>query len=170
MIFLREITKTDIEIINKWRNDQEIVDSLGATFRYVNLETDEIWFENYMKNRTTQIRCAICLKENGKIIGVVYLIKIDQISKNAEFAIMIGDKDQQNKGIGTIATKTMLEYAFQHLNLNRVYLTVLEKNSRAIRMYEKVGFTVEGVMREAIYKDGVYQNQLIMSFLKNEFQ
>jgi hypothetical protein len=48
-IYLRELTRDDIKTINVWRNNKTLVDQLGAPFRYINMETDEQWFEQYMK-------------------------------------------------------------------------------------------------------------------------
>ncbi|MCX7795915.1 MAG: GNAT family N-acetyltransferase [bacterium] len=64
----------------------------------------------------------------------------------------------------------MLRYAFEVLNLNRVELTVYDFNKRAIRCYEKTGFTLEGRLRQKIFKNGNYQDVLIMSILKEEWK
>jgi len=52
-IYLRELTRSDIPAINKWRQDKSLVSFLGSPFRYISLETDENWFESYMRNRKT---------------------------------------------------------------------------------------------------------------------
>ena len=168
MMRLREITRDDIKVINGWRNDLELISKLGTNFRYINEETDDNWFDNYMHNRKTNIRCAILYDE--KMVGVVYLTNIDEINRCAEFHIMIGEKEVQGKGIGTYATKEMLNHAFNNLNLNRIGLTVLDDNVIALKLYEKMGFKKEGVLRETLYKNGKYHDQLIMSILKKEFK
>jgi RimJ/RimL family protein N-acetyltransferase len=139
MIYLREITEKDIEVINIWRNDLNLIDLLGANFRYINIETDREWFNNYMRNRLNQVRCSICLKENDELVGLVSLTSIDNLNKQAEFHIMIGNDEHQNKGYGKFAIKEMLKHAFNNLNLNRVYLYVLSNNLRAINAYSKTG-------------------------------
>jgi RimJ/RimL family protein N-acetyltransferase len=165
---LREISKTDLPIINQWRNDKELIDLLGNNFLYIAGEVDENWFENYINNRHTAVRLAIITPVNSNFIGMVHLTGIHQINRSAEFSILIGDRDYWAKGAGSQATKAMLDHAFNNLNLNRVYLTVLENNERAIKMYEKVGFKREGVLREAIFKNGKYCNLIQMSILKRE--
>jgi diamine N-acetyltransferase len=170
MICLRELSKADIPVLNAWRNDKEIIASLGSPFRYVNGDVDLQWYESYMKNRQTQVRCAICLHETGEMVGIVNLTNIDSISRSAEFSIMIGTSSAQNRGVGTEATKQMIQHAFLNLNLNRVYLSVLESNVRAQRVYEKVGFIKEGIMRQAWYKNGSYHHAWMMSILKDEFE
>lgn len=170
MIYLRELTKDDIPVINKWRNDPALIAMLGAPFRFINNETDDLWFENYMKHRDSQVRCAIVLKKSDRIAGLVNLTGIDSINRNCEFHIMIGDKSNRDKGIGTLATEMMLAHAFGNLNLHRVWLKVLEENKRAISVYEKLGFVKEGVLRDAVYKEGKYCSFIIMSVLKDEFK
>lgn len=169
MICLRELSKSDILTVNKWRNDTQMIDYLGANFRYINIETDEYWFDNYQKNRNTQVRCAICIENSNKFIGLVSLTNIHDINKNAEFHIMIGESCEVNKGYGTIAIKIMLNHGFNNLNLNRIELKVLETNLRAIRSYEKVGFVKEGLLRNVVFKNGEYINMIVMGILKHEY-
>lgn len=57
---------------------------------------------------------------------------------------MIGDSKNQGKGIGTFAVKEILNHGFNNLNLNRIQLNVLNYNHRAIKLYEKCGFKLEG--------------------------
>jgi len=168
-IYLRELTRSDIPAINKWRQDKSLVSFLGSPFRYISLETDENWFESYMRNRKTQVRCAVVHKKSNKVIGVVYLTNIDAVSRTAFFGIMIGEKKYKNKGIGKKTTELMLDHAFNDLNLNRVELVTLENNNRAISVFKKCGFVEEGLLRESIYKNGKYHNQVCMSILKREY-
>ncbi len=168
-ILLREISKEDLPTINQWRGDRSLVDSLGSPYRYVNMETDEEWFRHYQNHRDREVRLAICVGDARKVVGAVYLTSIDHVSRNAEFSILIGDTRHQGKGIGSEATRMMLDHAFRNLNLHRVYLTVLESNARAREMYTKHGFKVEGVLRDAVFKNGTYVNFVLMSLLRSEF-
>lgn len=166
---LRELEKKDLPAINEWRNDPELIAQLGAPFRYINLGVDEAWFESYMKNRNTAVRCAIVEEDIDDILGLVSLVSIDHMNQSAEFHIMIGSKENQGKGLGTFAVTQMLHHAFDNLNLQRVELTVLEDNERARHLYEKIGFVQEGMKRAAKYKKGKFVNMLIYSMLKTEF-
>lgn len=79
------------------------------------------------------------------------------------------DNEKQSKGIGTEAAKEMLKHAFYNLNLHKVYLTVLTNNQRAIKLYDRCGFKIEGTLREEVYKNGKFEDMLVMSILKKEF-
>lgn len=168
MYKLREVEREDIPIINTWRSSKELVDYLGAPFRYINKEVDYKWFDNYMANRGANIRCSI-IDEKNDIIGLVSLTNIDRINQSATFHIMIGDKNNREKGAGHFAINEMLRHAFLDMNLNRIELTVLESNKRAIEIYKKVGFKEEGVKRKALYKNGKFVDVVIMAILKEEF-
>ena len=170
MFKLREIQKSDLEIINKWRNDNSLIDNLGSPFRYINIDVDYEWYEHYLKNRNNNVRCAIVsINDEKKILGVVSITNIDFVNRCAEFHIMIGDKENRGKGLGYFATLEMLNHAFCNLNLNRVELGVLETNLIAQKLYEKVGFKKEGIKRNAIYKNGGFLNLIMMAILKDEF-
>lgn len=166
---LRELEKKDIPTINKWRNDPELIASLGAPFRYINSIVDERWFDSYMNNRNSQVRCSI-VDENDEILGLVSLVNIDHMNQTCEFHIMIGTGDNQGKGAGTFATKEMLNHAFNNLNMHRVELTVLDDNKRAIHLYEKVGFVKEGTKRESNYKQGKFVDMHMYAILRDEFK
>ncbi len=166
---LRELQKKDLPQLNEWRNDPEITNFLGNNFIYIAEEIDEIWYEVYLKNRNSQVRLAIEIT-NGKLyIGNVNLTSIHLVNRSAEFSILIGNKDFWSKGIGYQATQAMLHHGFENLNLNRVYLTVLQNHKRAIKLYEKCGFQSEGCHRSAIYKNGSYHDLNQMAVLRSDW-
>ena len=168
MYKLREIDRKDLQKINAWRNDPELIKFLGAPFRYITPEIDIRWYEAYLSNRNTAIRCAI-VDEKDQILGLVSLLSIDNLNRSAEFNIMIGDLQNCGKGIGTFATKQMISHAFNNMNLNRIELTVLEDNIRARKLYEKCGFVLEGTKRDCNYKNGKYVNMCMYAILKKDY-
>lgn len=170
MFHLRELERKDLPAINKWRNDPELIALLGAPFRYINLDVDVKWYESYMGNRGNAVRCAITEDGSDDILGLVSLVSINYMNQSAEFHIMIGDTKNQGRGLGTFAVNSMLNHAFNNMNLQRVELTVLEDNARAKHLYEKCGFVYEGKKRKAKYKNGKFVNMLMYSILRSEFQ
>lgn len=169
MFKLRELLREDMQVINTWRNDPELIACLGAPFRYINMDVDNNWYDNYLKNRMTAVRCAIVKRENCELIGLVSLVGIDHLNQSAEFHIMIGNAEQQGKGAGTFATKEMLNHAFNNLNLRRVELTVLDSNTRAQHLYEKIGFVREGTKRVSKFKNGTFVDMHMYAILREEF-
>jgi RimJ/RimL family protein N-acetyltransferase len=168
-IYLRDLTQEDIKTINIWRNDKELIDYLVSTFRFVNIETDEQWFDQYMKNRSNQVRLAIIEEYSNQFVGMIHLLDIDFINRTANVGFLIGGKKDRGKGYGTQAVLKILEHAFNNLNLNRVFSCWLEENKRSIQLAKKCGFIEEGILRHHVYKNGEYKNLLILSILKGEF-
>lgn len=169
MFRIREIERKDLLEINKWRNDPELISLLGAPFRYINLDVDVKWFDSYMSNRGNAVRCAITEDDNDEILALVSLVSINYMNQSAEFHIMVGNFENQGRGIGTFAINEMLNHAFNNMNLQRIELTVLDDNERAIYLYEKCGFVKEGKKRKARYKNGKFVDVLMYSILKSEF-
>lgn len=169
MYRLRELKREDLPAINVWRNQPELIACLGAPFRFINLEVDIAWFENYMRSRQNTIRCAIVREEDDQILGLVSLTNIDFLNQSAKFHIMIGMAKEQNQGAGTFATRAMVEHAFFHMNLHRIELGALADNARAQHVYEKIGFVREGVERQSVFKNGKFVDMYRYGLLREEY-
>jgi RimJ/RimL family protein N-acetyltransferase len=90
-------------------------------------------------------------------------------NRSACFGITIGAKDEWGKGYGTETTVLMVRYAFETLNLNRVWLHVFEYNQRGLRTYDKIGFKREGVLRQDHYQNGRYWDTITI-ILRQEWE
>jgi RimJ/RimL family protein N-acetyltransferase len=168
-IFLREIERTDLIFINKWRNDSSLISSLGSPFRFIGSDVDVKWYEQYLSSRSNNIRLAICKTDTHVPIGAVYLLGIDWVNRAAEFSIWLGDHLAQGQGVGDKSTRLMLDHAILDLNIRRVSLTLLASNEIAYRLYKKVGFIEEGRLRQAVFKNGHYIDLIQMAILDEEY-
>lgn len=170
MYQIREIERRDVAEINKWRNDMELIKNLGGGgYHYINSDVDYEWYDRYLKSRSNNVRCAI-VDENDSIVGCIFLLNIDNINRSAELHIMIGNKENQGKGIGTFAVSSIVNHAFNNLNLNRLQLEVLEYNIVARNLYKKIGFKEEGIKRKAVFKNGKYVDEIIMALLREDYE
>ena len=169
MVTLRELSREDIPIINRWRADRDLVDGLGAPARYISEDVDQAWFEEYLRRRGTDVRCAVLADGEREPVGLISLTGIDPVHRRAELHLLIGRRDLHGRGIGTDATTQMLKHAFNDLNLHRVFLSVLAHNAAALKVYEKAGFVREGTSRESAYKRGKYEDMVQMGILADEF-
>ncbi|MFQ6057284.1 MAG: GNAT family N-acetyltransferase [Anaerolineae bacterium] len=163
---LRAIEREDIPRFVRWLNDQELVRYL-ARYMPLSKAEEERWFERQLEDESGRV-FAIETRE-GVHIGNIGLHRIDWKNSHAELGIFIGEKDYWDQGYGTDAILTLLDFAFNEMNLHRVYLHVLAFNQRAIRCYEKCGFILEGTEREAVFQGGRYHDHLIMGLLRQEF-
>jgi RimJ/RimL family protein N-acetyltransferase len=110
----------------------------------------------------------ICRKDNDQPIGKTAFFRIDWVGRMAIFYIGIADKINWSKGYGSQATKLMIEYAFETLNLNRIQLHVAVDNHPAVNIYKNAGFKVEGTLREAMYHNGRYCDFYVMGLLRSD--
>jgi RimJ/RimL family protein N-acetyltransferase len=104
-----------------------------------------------------------------KLIGDLGLDVVDWSGRDAFVGLGIGETEYWGKGYGTDVMNVLLRFAFSEINLRRVTLTVFEYNPRAIRSYEKVGFSHEGRLRKVINKEGRRWDILFMGILRAEW-
>jgi RimJ/RimL family protein N-acetyltransferase len=104
----------------------------------------------------------------GELIGEVVLNNLDRPNRSASLRIAIWAPAQRTKGYGTEATALLIDYGFNTLHLNRIELEVYSFNPQARRVYEKLGFELEGTRREALIWDGEKVDAHIMSILRSE--
>ncbi|MDV4150142.1 GNAT family protein [Clostridium sp. AL.422] len=110
------------------------------------------------------------IDSEGRFIGESVINEIDWELKSANFRIVIFRKEGRSKGIGSWVVKATRDFAFEYLNLHRLELEVFAFNPRAKRAYEKAGFKVEGVKKEAILNGDKYDDVIIMAILKDEWK
>jgi RimJ/RimL family protein N-acetyltransferase len=167
-IVLRPFDSRDILLFYKGENDPDIRETLFLAYP-VNVDHIKGRIESQIKSRDTVV-LSIAEKPGGATIGQTAFFRIDYISRSAIFYLALMDKTVWSKGYGTEATQLMIDYGFHTLNLNRIQLHVFSGNLTAIKIYEKIGFVKEGVLREAMYHHGKYCDFLVMGLLKREWQ
>jgi RimJ/RimL family protein N-acetyltransferase len=117
----------------------------------------------------SEVRLSIDTREDGVHIGHCGLHRGRPEDRHAELGIMIGEKEYWNRGYGTDTMLTLVRFAFEQMNLNKVSLGVFETNDRAQAVYRKTGFVEEGRAREDYYQDGRYWDVVRMSVLRREW-
>jgi len=165
-LILRAVTRDDLPRYTTWLNDYDVSRHLGH-LRPFNLEDETDWFERQRQD-TASLHLAIETKA-GAHIGSVSLMNINQRVQSAELGIVIGTKEDWSKGYGTEAILLMLRYGFKQLNLNRIYLRVNSDHHGAIKCYTRCGFSQEGIMRQATFREGQFIDQILMSILRSEY-
>jgi RimJ/RimL family protein N-acetyltransferase len=175
-IRFRAVEKDDLPYFVKWLNDPEVRQGI-LLHNPVSQAEEDGWYDRMLARPADEHVMAIEIKgsppETGevgwKLIGSLAFDHIDWHVRSAELGILIGDKSCWNQGYGTEAVQLLAQHGFSTLNLNRIYLHVFENNPRAIRTYEKAGFTLEGRERQAEYMDGKFIDVLRMSLLKGDY-
>lgn len=169
-IRFRAIEREDLPRFVNWLNDPEVRENL-ALYLPLSMSHEESWFENMLKRPQEEQPMSIEIKQEGvwKPIGNCGYFNLDWRCRSGEVGIFIGEKQLWNQGYGTEAIRLLVRHGFETLNLNRISLEVFESNPRAVRCYEKAGFSAEGRKRQGMYKDGEYIDIILMSILRQEW-
>ena len=169
-VFLRPLEREDLNArYLGWLNDPEVTRYM-ETGAFPTTARDLEKFYDEVTGSRNQIILAVADKKSGQHVGNVKLGPIHWIHRCATFGIMIGDKRFWGRGVGLEATRLMVEFGFERLNLRRIDLGVLAEHDAAVRCYEKAGFKVEGRMRESVFQDGKYGDRLWMGLLRSEYK
>jgi RimJ/RimL family protein N-acetyltransferase len=131
------------------------------------LELLKAWYGS-RGEQDDRLDLAVADSDSGEVVGEVVLYDVDPLNRNCTFRILIGPRGR-GRGLGTEATRLIVGYGFEHVGLHRIQLEVYTDNYRALRTYEKVGFTTEGVRRQAQLRDGIWRDEVVMSILSHEW-
>jgi RimJ/RimL family protein N-acetyltransferase len=112
---------------------------------------------------------SFAIEADGQLIGQCALFRFNHVAHSAELGITIGDKAYWGRGYGSEAISLLVDYAFRHHNLHRIYLTVNGDNARAIAAYTRGGFVEEGRLRDHAWSDGRYIALVYMGILRGEW-
>lgn len=167
---LRGVEREDLPRFVAWLNDPEVRENLMMQSP-LSHAMEETWFENMLKRPTEEQPLVIEVRQEDAWtpVGNCGLFDINWHVRSAEVGIFIGEKSLWNQGYGTEAMQLLLRHGFETYNLNRIHLRVYETNPRAVRSYEKAGFTLEGRERQGMYQQGRYIDVLLMGILRAEW-
>lgn len=160
-ITLKPIEMEDTENILRWRNTSEI----RRNFIYQETLTFEdhiSWLENMVATKKV-VQFIIIEKGTSQAIGSVFLRDIDLKNQKAEYGIFIGEVSAHGKGYGTEAAKLIVDYGFNELELNKIFLRVFADNLAGIRSYKKVGFVEEGLFRQDVKIENEFRDMVFMA-------
>jgi len=111
---------------------------------------------------------AITLRDTGELIGSMGLVDINFRHRRAEVGYLLG-KSYWNRGYATEALRAVLRYAFEELDLNRVFAYHFECNPASGRVLQKAGFQREGCLRRHVERWGVFHDLPVFGILRDDF-
>lgn len=168
-VYLRALEPEDYKVSVMWRQDPEIWNMLAGTRYFVSEAYEKKWVEDTIYN-TKDIKLAVCLVENNLYIGNVYATDFNMINRTCTTHVLIGNKRYWRNGYACEAYSLLLDFIFNERGINRAQAKVLNDNIASLKMHEKCGYKIDGVLREAVFKNGRYKNLVIMSILQAEYK
>jgi RimJ/RimL family protein N-acetyltransferase len=167
-VYLRPVEEADAATCYPWMNDPDVRRNLNLRAR-PNTEAASRAFFRAIDFRNDQV-FAIVTRAGGEYVGNCGLHEIDFIDRHATLGIVIGRKDHWDRGLGTETVRLVCRHAFETLNLHKVCLHCYASNERGLKVYERVGFKVEGRLREHQFIDGRYDDEIVMGLLRAELR
>jgi RimJ/RimL family protein N-acetyltransferase len=172
-IWIKPTELADVPEIVALRNDPSTLLHLHDVNQYSAAQT-EAWLRSLpaasKRYSVFEWRNApITPVECGEFLGLVRVDRIDSVSRNCAVGLDLVAK-HRGKGLSAKVYAWLLDYLFHQLNMHMVYLEVLESNERAIHVYERLGFRVDGRLRQRIFRNGTYEDSILMSLLRSEFE
>lgn len=163
-INLRTVEEEDVKFLRDNINRQDVRTHLTAR-NPVNLKQEKDFFEEVISSEDN-VHLAISREE--EIIGIISLEEDEKDLRVAELGIWI-DPDHHGKGYGTEAAKLVTDYGFNELNYHRIMARAHGENKGSQRIWEKLGFTKEGELREQVYRQGEFTDAYLYGILEHEW-
>ncbi len=171
-IWIRPSELSDVAEIVALRNDPSTLLRLHDVNQYNAAHTEQ-WLRTLPGSSK---RYSIFTWENapqtpvhsGEFLGLIRIDRIDGVNRNCAVGLDIVPQ-HRGHGLSAKAYAWLLDYLFHQLNMHMVYLEVLASNERAIHVYERIGFQVDGRLRQRVFRNGAYEDSILMSLLRSEY-
>ena len=167
-IRLRALQTADQETLRAFVNDPQVL-RLSNSYRPISDVQQEAWWRHVTQD-AHQVWFGIEDLPTAKLLGTCCLVDIEWISRQAELRIRIGAKEAWGRSLGTEACTLLIGYGFGQLNLERIWLRVAAPHTAALRLYEKLGFAIEGRLRRATVIDGAPEDVVMMALLRDDWR
>lgn len=164
--FLRAVEPHDVTWFFDWENDTDnwLVSGTVTPFSRNDLERYVRSIRDIYADR--QLRLVIATEEEP--VGCLDLYDFDPLHKRAGIGILIGDKDARRKGIAEDALRTLVDYAFDTLQLHQLYANIPANNDASKALFEKVGFVQAGVRRDWLLTSAGWVDEHLYQLIRHE--
>jgi len=166
-IYLRPVTIEDAQLLLASVQIEEIRYMTGTTADFT-LEQIQQHILKCQKD-TSRYDFAICLNSNHQMIGELVIMDIDQVHKTAGFRISMCHIGLTDQGYGTQAISLVLEFVFNTLNLEQLELEVYSHNQRGLHVYQKLGFKIVDIIKNALNYKGKHSDEIKMLMLRSDY-
>jgi spore coat polysaccharide biosynthesis protein SpsF len=163
-VLLRPLDERDTDDVLRWRAEPGTLERL---FGEVPPTRDEhqAWLAR-MRAQGDRQEFVIVDRDADRAVGTIGLSHIDRRYRRAEYGVLIGEPAARGRGIAREASRLLLDHAFGSLGLHRVYLHVFPDNEPALRLYRRLGFRLEGRLRDHVWKGGRFRDVVVMGLVR----
>lgn len=174
LVRLRPLDVTHVDHIMGWVNDAEIVGNLAAFSGAPMTRDDELrWIARVTASKEDRV-WSVFAGDDDRYLGQCGLHQIFRRSRVGRLSVIIADRGEMGRGVGSAAIASLLDVAFADEasggeGLHKVWLMVFAKNTRSRRTYARLGFVEEGVLREEYFHEGGWHDMVRMSLLAREW-
>jgi RimJ/RimL family protein N-acetyltransferase len=166
---LRPLEDRDLSHLERWWADPEWQVFQQQTVRPQPDGPAQEQFRRWSRNDTAgDAGFSVEARESGEFVGHITLWGAGLPARAATLAVIIGPS-HVGRGYGTDAVRVMVGYGFRAMGPHRIGLAVAAFNHRGRRAYEKAGFQLEGVRREAVMMDGAFTDEVLMGVLQQDW-
>lgn len=113
---------------------------------------------------------VFAIRREGQLIGLVNLDGLDWPNGHTEIGIALTDSTQRGHGLAAEALFLLIQYAFNELGLHRIWARIIEDNTSSIHLFKKLGFKLEGCMKEHVRRRGIFRDMLIFGLVQAEMK
>ena len=165
---LRPYENRDSATIPIYANNRKIWKNLTDLFPHPYTEQNAREWVAYTKTHPQEINFAIAAPD-GVIGGISVVPGTGVFCKSGSIGYWLGEPFW-GKGLMTQAARAVTAHVFAQTDLARLSARVYETNPASMRVLEKVGYTFEGRLRKAIFKDGALLDEMVYAILRNEWE
>ena len=156
---VRSWREDDAVPLQRYADNRKIWLHLRDLFPHPYTLEDARWWVSFAPNEDPERSFAIATEDEP--IGGIGLVLGEDVNRySAELGYFLAEPFW-GQGITTAAVRAFTDWAFEHFSLNRIFATPFAGNTASERVLVKAGFTREGVLRNAVYKDGVIRDQVM---------
>ncbi len=170
LVRLRAYEQDDLAHARNFLNHPDVAQMMNPHILFpLRQEDEQKWYESLSSTSEKEYAFAIERKGSPAYLGGCGVHNIDGKNHHAIIGLFVG-AEHRGQGYGSDALRILVRFCFNELNLNKVSLKVFSFNQRAIECYRKFGFVLEGTLRQQIFRNGGYHDELIMSILRSEWE
>lgn len=164
---LRPFDERDLDALWEGLNEPEGRRLTGTHTEFTRDASDR-WYRS-RGAASDRLDLAIADVGQDRCVGEVALMDLDPDNRACSFRIALARPDLYGRGYGTDAIRLVLDHVFGDVGLHRVDLEVYAFNQRARHVYERIGFTIEGTKRDALFQAGRFHDAILMAMLAPEW-